>query len=138
MLKQAFYRRMIDIYHFLAQVESIHGDVDLVVSYIEKCLSYARKLKESARDEYDEKMANAVIEMYELVLSTMRREILVEDFKEKMWELEKKYPEFFDRGHRDIGKPEESVRAIIHRIEYMVNRYDVKYPFYDMHRCNDR
>jgi len=98
MLKQAFYRRMIDIYHFLAQVESIHGDVDLVVSYIEKCLSYARKLKESARDEYDEKMANAVIEMYELVLSTMRREILVEDFKEKMWELEKKYPEFFERS----------------------------------------
>ncbi len=138
MLKQAFYRRMIDYYTFLAQVESIHGDIDLVASFIEKSLNYAKKLKESARDEYDEKIANAAIEMNELILAVMKREILVEDFKDKLWEVEKKYPEFFARGHRDIGTPEEAVRAIIHRIEYMVNRYDVKYPFYDMHRCNDR
>jgi len=27
---------------------------------------------------------------------------------------------------------------VIFRIEYMINRYEVKYPEYDQHRSNDR
>ncbi len=138
MLREAFYRRMIDLYNFLAQVESIHGDVDLFVRLVEKSINYSEKLKKIAKSEYDKKMAEANTRMNRIIMSVLRREIEIEEFKEKLWELEKEYPEFFARGKRDIGVPEETVRAIIHKVEYMVNRYDVKYPFYDMHRCNDR
>lgn len=138
MLREAFYRRMIDLYNFLAQVESIHGDVDLFVRLVEKSIHYSEKLKKIAKSEYDKRMAEANTRMNRIIMSVLRREIEIEEFKEKLWELEKEYPEFFARGKRDIGVPEETVRAIIHKVEYMVNRYDVKYPFYDMHRCNDR
>ena len=83
MLREAFYRRMIDLYNFLAQVESIHGDVDLFVRLVEKSINYSEKLKKIAKSEYDKKMAEANTRMNRIIMSVLRREIEIEEFKEK-------------------------------------------------------
>jgi|Deesub1362A_J573_1020465.scaffolds.fasta_scaffold00057_34 ribosome-binding protein aMBF1 (putative translation factor) len=137
MLKEAFYRRMIDANTLRAQFETIYGDVDLVVNVLQNCVKYGEKLKSIAKRKEDEDMANAAIESNTAMLSAIKGEISVAEFKKKMWELEERYPEYFQRGRRDIGTSKDNVKAIIHRIEYMIDRYDVRYPSYDRHRCND-
>jgi hypothetical protein len=115
----------------------IYGDLDLVVSVLKKSLSYGEKLKRIAKKKEDIDMAEATIQTAKAILAAVKGEKSIDDFKKEMWELEKLYPEVFQRGRRDIGTSEDNVKAIIHRVEYMINRYDVKYPSYDRHRCND-
>ncbi|MHC1566856.1 MAG: hypothetical protein ACXQS7_01700 [Candidatus Syntropharchaeia archaeon] len=138
MIRQGIYKLLIDACHIRSQFESIYGDIDLVVSTIERGLRRAEKLKNIAKSRYDMNFAEAAIRTNKLLLETIRNEKSIDQFKEEIWEIEKEYPEFFKRGRIDIGTPEEAVRAIIHRTEYMVDRYDVRYPMYDMHRCGDR
>ena len=129
---------MIDANDIRAQFETIYGDVDLVVSLLEKNLRYGEKLKKIADEEEDIEMANVTIRSSNAMLDAIRGKKGIEEFKKEMLELEKKYPGVFMRSRRDIGTPKEAVQAIIHRIEYMINRYEVKYPEYDQHRSNDR
>ena len=138
MLKEAYYRKMIDANDIRAQFETIYVDIDLVASLLEENLRYGEKLKEIADKEGDIEMAEATIQTSNIILATMKGEKGIEDFKKEMIELEKTYSKVFMRSRRDIGTSEEAVRAIIHRIEYMINRYEVKYPEYDQHRSNDR
>ena len=138
MLKEAYYRKMIDANDIRAQFETIYGDIDLVASLLEKNLRYGEKLKEIADEDEDIEMAEATIQTSNIILATMKGEKGIEDFKKEMIDIERKYPKVFMRSRRDIGTSEEAVRAIIHRIEYMINRYEVKYPEYDQHRSNDR
>lgn len=129
---------MIDANDIRAQFETIYGDVGLVVSLLEKNLRYGEKLKRIAKKKEDIEMADATIQTSNAILATIKGEKSIEEFKKEMLEIEKKYPGVFMRSRRDIGTPKEAVQAIIHRIEYMINRYEVKYPEYDQHRCNDR
>ena len=129
---------MIDANDIRAQFETIYGDIDLVASLLEKNLRYGEKLKEIADEDEDIEMAEATIQTSNIILATMKGEKGIEDFKKEMMDIERKYPKVFMRSRRDIGTSEEAVRAIIHRIEYMINRYEVKYPEYDQHRSNDR
>jgi len=129
---------MIDANDIRAQFETIYGDVDLVAGLLEKNLRYGEKLKKIAKTEGDIEMADATIQTSNVILATMKGEKGIEEFKKEMLDIERRYPKVFLRSRRDIGTSEEAVRAIIHRIEYMVNRYEVKYPEYDQHRCNDR
>lgn len=138
MLKEAYYRKMIDANDIRAQFETIYGDVDLVAGLLEKNLRYGEKLKKIAKTEGDIEMADATIQTSNVILATMKGEKGIEEFKKEMLDIERRYPRVFLRSRRDIGTSEEAVRAIIHRIEYMVNRYEVKYPEYDQHRSNDR
>jgi ribosome-binding protein aMBF1 (putative translation factor) len=137
MLKEAFYRKMIDANELRAQFETIYGDVDLVVRVLENAIRYGEKLKAIATRKEDEDMAEATIRSNKAILAAVKGEMSIEDFKKEMWALEERYPEVFQRGRRDIGTSKENVQAIIHRVEYMINRYDVKYPSYDRHRSND-
>lgn len=129
---------MIDANDIRAQFETIYGDVDLVAGLLEKNLRYGEKLKKIAKTEGDIEMADATIQTSNVILATMKGEKGIEEFKKEMLDIERRYPRVFLRSRRDIGTSEEAVRAIIHRIEYMVNRYEVKYPEYDQHRSNDR
>ncbi|MBI5252941.1 MAG: hypothetical protein HY930_00865 [Euryarchaeota archaeon] len=45
MLREAFYRKMIDAYDLHAQFETIYGDIELVVATLKKSLHYGEKLK---------------------------------------------------------------------------------------------
>jgi hypothetical protein len=137
MLREAFYRQMIDSNNLRAQFEMIYGDVDLVVKVLQNAIKYGEKLKAIAKSPEDIDMADAAIKTNNATLAAIKGEISIDDFKKRMWELEKRYPSYFQRGRRDIGTSKENVNAIIHRVEYMINRYDVKYPQYDRHRCND-
>jgi hypothetical protein len=137
MLREAFYRKMIDAKTLTALFETIYGDVDLVVSMLNDAIKYGRKLKEISSKKEDEEVAEAAIRSSTAILKVLKGEINMEEFKKEMWALEDKYPSFFQRGRRDIGTSKENVQAIIHQVEYMLNRYDVKYPNYDRHRCND-
>lgn len=129
---------MIDANDIRAQFETIYGDVDLVAGLLEENLRYGEKLKKIAKTEGDIEMADATIQTSNVILATMKGEKGIEEFKKEMLDIERRYPKVFLRSRRDIGTSEEAVRAIIHRIEYMVNRYEVKYPEHDQHRCNDR
>ncbi len=138
MIKKAYYRKMIDANDLRTQFEIIYGDIELVVGLLEKNLRYGEKLKKIAKEEDDTEMANATIQTSNAILDAMKGRKSIEEFKKEMLELEKKYPEVFRRGRRDIGTSKEAVHAIIYRVEYMINRYDVKYPEYDQHRSKDR
>ncbi len=137
MIKEAYYRKMIDANDLRVQFEIIYGDIELVVGLLEKNLRYGEKLKKIAKEEDDTEMANATIQTSNAILDAMKGRKSIEEFKKEMLELEKKYPEVFRRGRRDTGTSKEAVHAIIYRVEYMINRYDVKYPEYDRHRSND-
>lgn len=128
---------MIDICDLVGQFEAIYGDIDFVIKSFEKNLRYGEKLKKIAKKQGDIEMAEATIQTNSLIIATLKGEKSINEFKKEIWEIEKRYPEVFKRGRRDIGTSEDAVKAIIHRIEYMINRYDVRYPSYDMHRCND-
>lgn len=128
---------MIDAYDLHAQFETIYGDIDLILGVLKKSLEYGEKLKKIARSSEDAAVAEAVIEMARLILDTLEGKKSVAEFKKEIREIEKRYPEYFQRGRRDIGTSKDNVNAIIHRVEYMINRYDVRYPNYDRHRCND-
>lgn len=138
MIKEAYYRKMIDANDLRTQFETVYGDVELVVGLLEKNLRYGEKLKKIAKGEYDTEMANATIQTSKAILDAIKGRKSIEEFKKEMLELEKKYSDVFRRGRGDIGTSKEAVHAIIYRVEYMINRYDVKYPEYDRHRCNDR
>jgi len=128
---------MIDAYDIHAQFETIYGDINLVVGVLKKSLEYGEKLKKIAKSSEDVAMANAVIQTNSLLLATIEGKKSIAEFKKEILEIEKRYPEYFQKGRRDIGTSKDNVNAIIHRIEYMINRYDVRYPNYDRHRCND-
>ncbi len=72
------------------------------------------------------------------MLGAIKGEIDMREFKKRMLKLEEKFSDVFCRTRRDIGTSKEAADGIIYRMEYMINRYDVKYPDYDSHRCNDR
>lgn len=128
---------MIDAYDLHAQFETIYGDIELVVATLKKSLHYGEKLKKIAKSSADAAMADAVIQTNSLLLATIEGKKSLAEFKREIREIEKRYPEYFQRGRRDIGTSKDNVNAIIHRVEYMMNRYDVRYPSYDRHRCND-
>lgn len=138
MLTGALYRKMVDACHTRSQFEMIYGDMDLVTSTVNRGSKWAERLKDIATAQEDIDMAECTLATNQLYLSTMRGETSIPEFKERIWELEQRYPEVFKRGRIDIGTPEDAVRAIIFRVEYMINRYDVKYPSYDMHKSDDR
>lgn len=129
---------MIDANNLRAQFETIHGDIELVVGLLKENLGYAEKLKKIARVKEDIEMADATTKTSNAMLDAMKGKNGIREFKSVMLSLAEEYPAFFERGRRDIGTSKEAVNAIIHRIEYMINRYDVKYPDFDQHRCNDR
>lgn len=137
MLREAFYRKMIDAYDLHAQFEMIYGDVELVVATLKKSLEYGEKLKKIAKSSEDAATADAVIQTNSLLLATIEGKKSIAEFKKEIREIERKYPPYFQRGRRDIGTSKDNVNAMIHRVEYMINRYDVRYPNYDRHRCND-
>ncbi|HDM36097.1 MAG TPA: hypothetical protein ENG09_02415 [Candidatus Syntrophoarchaeum butanivorans] len=137
MIRQGFYRLMITYYNGWAEFESIYGDIDLVVRYLKRALKYAEKLKGVASTEYDKQVAEANIRKNRLILSLFEDKISLSEFKAGMMELER-YPLAFARGREDIGTAKEAIEGTIHRIEYTYDRYDVRYPVYDMHRCGDR
>ncbi len=126
---------MIDTNNLRAQFETIYGDIELVVGLLKENRGYAEKLKKIAKVKGDIEMADATIKTSNAMLDAMNGK---KGFKSVMLSLAEEYPAFFERGRRDIGTSEDAVNAIIHRIEYMINRYDVKYPDFDQHRCNDR
>ncbi len=128
---------MIDAYDLHAQFETIYGDIDLILGVLKKSLEYGEKLKKIARSSEDAAVAEAAIKTARLILDTIEGKKSVAEFKKEIREIEKRYPEYFQRGRRDIGTSKDNVNAIIHRVEYMINRYDVRYPNYDRHRCND-
>jgi len=92
---------------------------------------WASRLKAIAKAEEDVDMADCTLATNDLFLSTMRGETSIPQFKDRIWELERRYPEVFKRGRIDSGTPEGAVEAIIFRVEYMINRYDVRYPSFD-------
>ena len=138
MLTEGLYRKMIDACHTRIQFETVYGDMDLVYHTIERSSKWASRLKAIAEAEEDVDMADCTLATNDLFLSTMRGETSIPQFKDKIWELERRYPEVFKRGRIDSGTPEGAVEAIIFRVEYMINRYDVRYPSFDMHKSNDR
>lgn len=82
-------------------------------------------------------MAEAAVQTNSLLLATIEGKKSIAEFKKEIREIEECYPEYFQRGRRDIGTSKDNVNAIIHRTEYMINRYDVRYPSYDRRRCDD-
>lgn len=128
---------MIDVYDMHAQFETIYGDVELVVVTLKKSLYYAEKLKKIAKSSEDVAMAEAAVQTNSLLLATIEGKKSIAEFKKEIREIEECYPEYFQRGRRDIGTSKDNVNAIIHRTEYMINRYDVRYPSYDRRRCDD-
>ncbi len=138
MLREALYRKMIDACHTRIQFETVYGDMELVYQTIERSSKWASRLKEIATSEEDVDMSDCTLATNELFLSTMHGETSISQFKDRIWELERRYPEVFKRGRIDSGTPEGAVKAIIFRVEYMINRYDVRYPSFDMHKSNDR
>jgi hypothetical protein len=138
MLTEALYRKMIDACHTRIQFETVYGDMELVYHTIERSTKWASRLKVIAKEEEDVDMADCTLATNDLFLTTMRGETSIKEFKDRIWELERRYPEVFKRGRIDSGTPEGAVEAIIFRVEYMINRYDVRYPSFDMHKSNDR
>ena len=129
---------MIDACHTRIQFETVYGDMDLVHHTIKRSSKWASRLKAIATAEEDVRMADCTIATNDLFISTMEGRTSIKGFKERIWELEHTYPEVFKRGRIDSGTSEGAVQAIIFRVEYMINRYDVKYPSFDMHKSNDR
>lgn len=121
----------------ICKFETIYGDVELVVVTLKKSLYYAEKLKKIAKSSEDVAMAEAAVQTNSLLLATIEGKKSIAEFKKEIREIEECYPEYFQRGRRDIGTSKDNVNAIIHRTEYMINRYDVRYPSYDRRRCDD-
>ncbi|MEA1944458.1 MAG: hypothetical protein U9N07_03865 [Euryarchaeota archaeon] len=138
MLTEALYRKMIDACHTRIQFETVYGDMDLVANTIGRSSKWASRLKDIATAEEDIEMADCTLKTNDLFISTMEGRTSMKEFKDRIWELEQRYPEVFKRGRIDSGTPEGAVEAIIFRVEYMINRYDVRYPSFDMHKSNDR
>jgi len=138
MIMQGYYRIMIDACHTRANTEALYGEFDIVAKELSKGIRYAGKLKRIAKSQRDLDVAEAALQTNSLILATLRGEKTPEELRKGMWEIEAKYPSYFLRGRRDIGTSKDAVAAIIHRFEYAADRYDAKYPSYDMHRCNDR
>ena len=137
MIREGFYRLMIAYYNGWAEFESTYGDIDLVVRYIKRALKYAEKLKNVASSDQDVQVAEANIRKNRLILSLFEGKISVSAFKGGMRKIEE-YPLAFIRGREDIGSAKDAIEATIHRIEYTYDRYDIKYPNFDMHRSGDK
>lgn len=73
----------------------------------------------------------------EINMNALEGKITVSQAKKELEKLAVEYPEVFLIDRESIGDPEKSCKGYIHRLEYAINRYDVKYPYYNMQRCDD-
>jgi len=138
MLTEALHRKMICACRTRIQFETVYSDMNLVYQTIERSSEWASRLKAIAKEEEDVDMVDCTLSTNNLALSTMRGETSISQFKERIWELERKHPEVFKRGRIDSGTPEGAIGSIVFRVVYRINRYDVRYPRFDMHKSNDR
>lgn len=73
----------------------------------------------------------------EINIDALEGKITISEAKRKLEDLSIKYPEIFLIDRNDTGTVEKSLKGYIHRLEYAINRYDVKYPYFNMQRCDD-
>ncbi|MCI4434106.1 MAG: hypothetical protein RXP30_00705 [Thermoplasmata archaeon] len=70
-------------------------------------------------------------------MDALEQRITIKEAKERLIALSKDYPEIFMLDREYTGDVNKSVNGYIHRLEYAINRYDIKYPYYNMQRCDD-
>ncbi|MEL9998713.1 MAG: hypothetical protein QXG55_04585 [Thermoplasmata archaeon] len=95
-----------------------------------KCLKKMKKL-------YGNRIREGLSKLAEIHIEALEQKISICEAKEKILELAKEYPESFLLNRENIGDAKKSAYGYIHRLEYAINRYDVKYPYFNMQRCDD-
>ncbi|HEU12832.1 MAG TPA: hypothetical protein ENO35_01940 [Euryarchaeota archaeon] len=114
------------LYLSLLNTALIYGEVDEAYRSLMK-LSLLR----------GNRLREGISKLAQIHIDALEHKITLKQAKEKILSLSGEYPEVFMLDREFTGDATRSAYGYIHRLEYSVNRYDIKYPYYNMQRCDD-
>ncbi len=83
------------------------------------------------------RLREGLSKLAEIHMDALEQRITICEAKEKILRLSDEYPEVFLLDRENTGDAKKSALGYIHRLEYAINRYDIKYPHFNMQRCDD-
>ncbi|MGC8663549.1 MAG: hypothetical protein ACP5SF_03270 [Thermoplasmata archaeon] len=111
-------------------------NTDLIYGEIEGAYRSMLKIKNLA-EKKKSKIYEGLGKFASINLNALSGKITISQAKKELENLAISYPEVFLIDRNGIGTVEKSLNGYLQRLEYSINRYDVKYPYYNMQRCDD-
>jgi len=118
---------LLRLYLSILNTDLIYGDIKSAHRALEKILKISEKSNE----------LEGFGEFAKIHIDALDGKITVNEAKRRLKELSKKHPEVFLLDRENTGSVEKSLNGYMYRLEYSINRYDVRYPYFNMQRCDD-
>ncbi|MDP8011949.1 MAG: hypothetical protein ACP5F1_00960 [Thermoplasmata archaeon] len=111
-------------------------NTDLIYGEIKGAYNAMVKIKKIS-EKKNSKIYNGLKKFAEINIQALEGKITISQAKKELENLSVEFPEVFLLDRLGTGSVQRSLNGYIHRLEYSINRYDIKYPYFNMQRCDD-
>jgi len=120
---------LVRLYISIYNTDLIYGEINGAYKAMKRLYNISEKGRSSIYE--------GLKKFAEINLNALEGKISISQAKKELEELSKSHPEIFLIDREGTGSVEKSLKGYMHRLEYSINRYDIKYPYFNMQRCDD-